>query len=206
MKIFKHLIGCDACGCGSLIGSVVASAVWWDKNYKIKGLNDSKKLSFKQREEIFKRIENLKITFAIGQASVVEIEELNIYNAERLAMKRAIDKVIEKKGIPDCVLIDGKGHIEKLQAPQKWIVKGDAKISAIMAASVVAKVLRDRYVKSLVDKNPEYEVYGWETNIGYGTKAHLEAIRKYGITPYHRKTFEPIKSWLKQGVIKDVGR
>jgi ribonuclease HII len=206
MRIFKIVIGCDACGCGSLIDSVVASAVWWDKNYNIKGLNDSKKLSFKQREEVFKRIENLKITFAIGCASATEIEELNIYNAERLAMKRAIDKVIEKKGIPDCVLIDGKGHIEKLQASQKWIVKGDAKISAIMVASVVAKVLRDRYIKKVIVENPQYEVYKWSTNIGYGTKQHLEAIKKYGITPLHRRTFEPIKSWLQKGVINGVER
>jgi len=206
MKIFKHIIGCDACGCGSLVASVVAGAIWWDKKYNIEGLNDSKKLNFKQREEVFKQIEDLKITFAIGHASVEEIEELNIYYAERLAMKRAIDKVIERKGIPDKVLIDGKGHIEKLQASQRWIVKGDTKISAIMAASVIAKVLRDRYIKKLVGENPKYKVYRWGTNIGYGTKQHLEAIKKYGLTPYHRKTFEPIKSWLKQGVINDIER
>jgi len=202
----KIIIGVDEVGVGSLIGPVVAGAVYWNKKYNIDGLNDSKKLNLIQREKVFTQIENLGITFVTASATVEEIEQLNVYYATRLAMKRAIDKVIEKKGIPDCVLIDGKGRIEKLQASQKWIVKGDAKISAIMAASVIAKVLRDRYIKKLVVENPKYEVYKWNTNIGYGTKQHLEAIRKYGLTPFHRKTFQPIKQWLKEGVINDIGK
>lgn len=201
----KIVIGVDEVGRGSLAGPVVAGAVVW-KGLDIKGLNDSKQLSLKQREEVFQRCEDCDLIYATGSADVREIEELNILCATRLAMQRAINLVIYKRGIvPDIVLIDGKPFTNGypcIGPDQRWIVKGDTIVPAIMAASVIAKVIRDRYMKSLVDEFPKYEVYGWRTNVGYGTKQHIEAIKKYGITPFHRKTFQPIKRLLKEGVIK----
>ena len=125
----------------------------------------------------------------------------------RIIEKRAINSVVDKVEIlPEIALIDGKafknGYLQNIGTGQKWIVKGDTIVPAIMAASVVAKVLRDRYIKSLVVEFPECEVYGWRTNVGYGTKQHFKAIKKYGITPFHRKTFQPIKRWLEKGIIK----
>jgi len=204
VEVPSIFFGVDEVGVGCLAGPVVAGAVVWQNSYawNIVGLNDSKKLTLKQREKVFQQCKELNIVFATGSADVNEIEKLNIYHATRLAMKRAIDLVIPRRPtIPSIGLIDGKGYIEGLEIEQKWIVKGDEKEPAIMMASIVAKVLRDRYIKSLVDQFPEYEVYGWRTNIGYGTKKHLEAIKKYGLTPFHRKTFQPIKQWLEEGII-----
>lgn len=201
----KIVIGVDEVGRGSLAGPVVAAAVVW-KGLDIEGLNDSKQLSLKQREEVFQRCKDRTLIYAIGSADVNEIEERNILYATRLAMERAVDSVIHKINVvPDIALIDGKpftnGYLQNISIGQRWIVKGDTIVPAIMAASVIAKVLRDKLMKGLVDQFPEYEVYGWKTNVGYGTKQHIEAIKKYGITLFHRKTFQPIKRWLKEGVI-----
>lgn len=202
----KVIIGCDEVGRGSLAGPVVAAAVVWE-GLDIKGLNDSKKLSLKQREEVFGQCVNYGFVYATGSADVKEIEDHNILCATRLAMERAINLVVNKvEVLPDIALIDGKvcsnGYLQNIRTGQKWIVKGDTKEPAIMAASVVAKVLRDIYMKKLVAEFPECEVYGWRTNVGYGTKQHFKAIKKYGITPFHRKTFQPIKRWLEKGIIK----
>jgi len=207
----SSVIGCDEVGRGCLIESVVAGAVLWEPHYSFEGLNDSKKLTLKQREELYQSFVNSNLVFATGSANIQEIDERNIFYATRLAIQRAIFEVLSKlqtagKTISNTVLIDGKLFNRKqlLDIPlrcQIWVPKGDEKVPAIMAASIVAKVLRDRYIKSLVDQFPEYEKYGWRTNIGYGTKKHVEAIKKYGITPLHRKTFDPIKTWLKEGII-----
>lgn len=202
----KIVIGVDEVGRGCIAGLVVAAAVVWE-GLDIKGLNDSKKLSLKQREEVFGQCVNYGFVYATGSANVKEIEDRNILCATRLAMERAINLVVDKvEVLPDIVLIDGKacsnGYLQNIRIGQRWIVKGDTKEPAIMAASVVAKVLRDIYMKKLVNEFPECEVYGWRTNVGYGTKQHLKAIKKYGITPFHRKTFQPIKGWLEKGIIK----
>jgi len=211
----SSVIGVDECGRGSLISSVVAGAVLWRPYYFFEGLNDSKQLNLKQREKLYQEFEESNLLFAIGSANIKEIEEENILYATRLAMEGAINLVIKKSigpmliaiTSPPSVLIDGKFCknvcIRNDDIKQKWIVKGDTKEPSIMAASIVAKVLRDRSIKKLVDKFPEYEKYGWKTNVGYGTKEHLEAIKKYGITPLHRKTFDPIKTWLAEGIIKE---
>lgn len=201
----KIVIGVDEVGRGSLAGPVVAGAVVW-KGLDIEGLNDSKQLNLKQREEVFQQCLGRSLIYATGSADVNEIEERNILYATRLAMERAVNLVIDKvRVVPDITLIDGKpftkGYLQNIGTGQGWIVKGDTIVPAIMAASIFAKVLRDRYMKSLLNQFPEYEVYGWRTNVGYGTKQHIEAIKKYGITPFHRKTFQPIKRWLKEGVI-----
>jgi len=208
----NSVIGCDEVGRGCLAGPVVAGAVLWESYPSFDGLNDSKKLTLKQREDLFQKFKDFGLVFATGSANIQEIDEKNILNVTRLAMQRAIFEVLPKlqtagKTISDTVLIDGKLYNQKqlLNIPfehQIWIIKGDEKEPSIMAASVIAKVLRDRYIKSLVDQFPEYEKYGWKTNVGYGTKKHIEAIRKYGITPFHRKTFDPIKTWLEEGIIK----
>lgn len=199
----KIVIGVDEVGRGCLAGPVVAAAVVWE-GLDIKGLNDSKKLSLKQREEVFQQCLEGDLVYATGWGDVREIGERNILRATLFAMERAINSVVDKvKVLPEIALIDGKaGYLQNIRIGQRWIVKGDTIVPAIMAASVVAKVLRDTYMKKLVVEFPEYEVYGWRTNVGYGTKQHLRAIKKYGITPFHRKTFQPIKRWLEKGIIK----
>ena len=201
----KVIIGVDEVGRGCIAGPVIAAAVVWE-GLDIKGLNDSKQLSLKQRKEVFQQCLEHNLVFATGWSDVKEIEERNILYATRLAMERAINSVVDKvKVLPEIALIDGKayknGYLQNIPTGQRWIVKGDTIVPAIMAASVIAKVLRDKYMRSLVVGIPEYEVYGWKTNVGYGTKQHFEAIKKYGITPFHRKTFQPIKGWLKEEVI-----
>lgn len=207
------VIGVDEVGRGCLAGPVVAGAILWKSYPSFDGLNDSKKLTLKQREDLFQKFKDFGLIFATGSVDINEIEERNILCATRLAMERAVFEVLERIKTkylsfpnPDIVLIDGKaypnGYLQNIPLDQKWIIKGDTKEPSIMAASVIAKVLRDRYIKSLVDQFPEYEKYGWRTNVGYGTKKHFKAIKKYGLTPFHRKTFEPIKMWLKEGIIK----
>jgi ribonuclease HII len=181
----KILAGVDVVGRGSLIGPVYAAAVILNKTINKKSLKDSKSLSRLKREELYFYIKKNSI-WAIGQASVKEIEKKNILHASLLAMKRAIIKLKKK---PSLVLIDGNKLPELKNYKLKYVIKGDQSIPSISAASIIAKVSRDRFITKLSKK---INNYGWDTNSGYGTKEHLRAIKKFGITEYHRKTFSPI--------------
>ena len=179
--------GVDEVGRGSLIGPVYAAAVILNKSINVKILKDSKSLSKNKREKLFIYIKKNSI-WALGQASVKEIEKINILYASLLAMKRAIIKLKKK---PSLVLIDGNKLPNLENYNLKNVIKGDQKIPSISAASIIAKVSRDKFITSLSKK---FKNYGWDTNSGYGTKEHLRAIKKYGITKHHRKTFSPIKN------------
>tara|TARA_B110000008_G_scaffold59956_1_gene59480 strand:+ start:382 stop:945 length:564 start_codon:yes stop_codon:yes gene_type:complete len=179
--------GVDEVGRGSLIGPVYAAAVILNKSINVKILKDSKSLSKNKREKLFIYIKKNSI-WAVGQASVKEIEKINILYASLLAMKRAIIKLKKK---PSLVLIDGNKLPNLENYNLKNVIKGDQKIPSISAASIIAKVSRDKFITSLSKK---FKNYGWDTNSGYGTKEHLRAIKKYGITKHHRKTFSPIKN------------
>jgi ribonuclease HII len=181
----KVLAGVDEVGRGSLIGPVYAAAVILNKSINTKILKDSKSLSKNKRKEISTYIKKNSI-WAIGQASVREIEKINILQASLLAMKRAIIKLKKK---PSLVLIDGNKLPNIKNYNLKYIIKGDQKIPSISAASIIAKVSRDKFVTTL-SKN--FKNYRWDTNSGYGTKEHIKAIKKFGVTKYHRKTFAPI--------------
>ena len=181
----KVLAGVDEVGRGSLIGPVYAAAVILNKSINTKILKDSKSLSKNKRKEISTYIKKNSI-WAIGQASVREIEKINIMQASLLAMKRAIIKLKKK---PSLVLIDGNKLPNIKNYNLKYIIKGDQKIPSISAASIIAKVSRDKFVTTL-SKN--FKNYRWDTNSGYGTKEHIKAIKKFGVTKYHRKTFAPI--------------
>jgi len=185
----KILAGVDEVGRGSLIGPVYAAAVILNKSINKEILKDSKSLTKDKRDKLDKYIKENSI-WAIGQASTKEIEKINILNASLLAMKRAILKLSNK---PSLVLIDGN-RLPKLKNYRlKFVIKGDQKIPSISAASIIAKVSRDKYIKKLSN---QFNNYGWDTNSGYGTKQHLNAIRKFGITKHHRKTFSPISDLL----------
>jgi len=181
----KILAGVDEVGRGSLIGPVYAAAVILNKSINKKLLKDSKSISKIKREELYLYIKKNSI-WALGQASIKEIEKLNILQASLLAMKRAIIKLKKK---PSLVLIDGNKLPDLKNYKLEYVIKGDQKIPSISAASVIAKVSRDRFITKL---SKQFSNYGWDTNSGYGTKEHLRAIKKFGITEYHRKTFSPI--------------
>ena len=179
--------GVDEVGRGSLIGPVYAAAIILNKSINNKILKDSKTISRKKREELCAYIKKNSV-WAIGQASVKEIEKINILQASLLAMKRAIIKLPKK---PYLVLIDGNKLPNLKNYKLRFVIKGDQKIPSISAASIIAKVSRDRYITNLSRK---FQNYGWERNFGYGTKEHLKSIKKHGITKYHRKTFSPISA------------
>ena len=181
----KIIAGVDEVGRGSLIGPVYAAAVILKKSINKKLLKDSKSLTKTKRENLFKYIKKNSI-WAIGKASLQEIEKNNILNASLLAMKRAIIKLKRK---PQVILIDGNKLPEIKNYKLKCIIKGDQKIPSISAASIIAKVTRDKIITKL-GKN--FKDYCWNKNSGYGTREHLKAIKKFGITKHHRKTFSPI--------------
>ena len=185
----KILAGVDEVGRGSLIGPVYAAAVILNKSISKKLLKDSKSLTKDKREKLNKYIKKNSI-WAIGRASIKEIEKMNILNASLLAMKRAILKLNKK---PSLVLIDGNKLPDLKNYKLKYIVKGDQKIPSISAASIIAKVSRDKFITKL---SKQFNNYGWDRNSGYGTREHLIAIKKLGITKYHRKTFMPISDFL----------
>ena len=185
----KIIAGVDEVGRGSLVGPVYAAAVILKRSINTKLLKDSKSLSSSKRKVIFEHIKK-NSTWAIGKASLKEIEKLNILNASLLAMKRAINKLKKKPGL---ILIDGNKAPSMDKYKIKSIIKGDQKIPEISAASIIAKVTRDRLIKKLSKK---YKKYSWHKNAGYGTNEHLKAIKKYGLTKYHRKTFSPIHNIL----------
>ena len=184
-NLMKLIAGVDEVGRGSLIGPVYASAVILKKSINPKLLKDSKSLSKKEREFLYTYIKK-NSTWSIGKASVKEIEKLNILQASLLAMKRAIKKLKKK---PTHVLIDGNKTPELENYNLKSVIKGDKKIPSISAASIIAKVSRDKFITTLSKKNKGYD---WDKNFGYGTKQHLKALKKLGITKHHRKTFSPI--------------
>ena len=190
-KNIKLVAGIDEAGRGPLAGPVVAAAVIFDNRIKIKGVNDSKKISAKRREELFEKIKNKALSYSIGIVDEKLIDEINILNATLKAMKQAADKLNPK---PDLILIDGnKTFYSKI--PTKPIVKGDSKSFSIAAASILAKVTRDRIMTDASENHPEYL---WYKNKGYGTKQHIDAIKKFGYTEYHRKTF--LKKILNESI------
>ncbi len=181
-KGYKLIAGVDEAGRGPLCGPVVAAAVILPENYKIEGVNDSKKLSEKKREMLYDKIINEAVAVGVGISDVDVIEEVNILNATKMAMKEAISKLSVK---PDFVLIDGNQMID-INIEASTVVSGDAKSESIAAASIIAKVTRDRM---LYDYDKVYPEYGFAKHKGYGTKAHIAAIKEYGLTPIHRPSF-----------------
>jgi ribonuclease HII len=175
--------GVDEAGRGCLCGAVVAAAVILPKDFQNQTLNDSKQLTHKQRQALREIIEKEAIGYGVGFVSNEEIDQINILNASFLAMTRAIEKI--KKPI-ELLLIDGNRFRSQLTIPYKCIVKGDAKYSSIAAASILAKTYRDEYMETLAKEYPEYN---WQKNKGYPTKEHRQAIKQFGVTPHHRKTF-----------------
>ncbi len=175
--------GCDEAGRGCLAGSVFAAAVIFPKNYTNKWLNDSKQLTEKQRYALRTQIETDALAWAVGVVSPEEIDNINILNASFLAMHRALDALTIR---PEAVIVDGNRFKPYNHLPFKTIVKGDGKYLSIAAASVLAKTYRDDYMNDLATLYPQYD---WKSNKGYPTVKHREAIKKHGITPYHRKSF-----------------
>ena len=184
----KLIGGIDEVGRGPLVGPVVAACVILPLNYELPGLNDSKKLTEKRREEFYKILMQDAISIGIGIIDEKIIDEVNIYEATKLAMKDAINNCQIK---PEHVLIDAMKL--DIDIPSTSIIKGDAKSLSIAAASVIAKVTRDHM---LIELDKTYPIYDFKHNKGYPTKKHVEAIYKYGITPFHRKTFSPVKEYL----------
>ncbi len=182
--------GVDEVGRGCLAGPVVSAAVVLKKGINLNFLKDSKKIRFDKREEISEHIKNNSY-FSIGIASVEEILNLNILQASLLSMKRAIKKLTVK---PSLTLIDGNFAPKGLKN-YKTIINGDEKIKVISAASIVAKVYRDKFMIKLSER---FSNYAWERNFGYGTKAHLEGLKKFGVTAHHRKGFKPVHKILSR--------
>ena len=188
----KNIItaGVDEVGRGCLAGPVVSAAVILKGSIDLTVLKDSKKISFNKREKISEHIKNNSY-YSIGIASVNEILSLNILNASLLSMKRAIEQLTVKPGL---TLIDGNFAPEGLKN-YKTIINGDEKVKVISAASIIAKVYRDNFMIKL---SKEFSNYAWERNFGYGTKAHLEGLKKYGVTSHHRKSFKPVHKMLSR--------
>lgn len=185
--------GVDEVGRGPLIGSVVAACVVLPKDFVLEGLTDSKKLSEKKRELFYDIIKEKAIAIGIGIVDEKKIDEVNIYEATKIAMKEAIENTNIKL---EHVLIDAMPL--DINIPTTSIIKGDAKSISIAAASVIAKVTRDRM---MYDLDKEYPMYDLKSNKGYGTKKHIEAIEKYGITKHHRLTFKPV-TYYKDKILK----
>ena len=175
--------GCDEAGRGCLAGSVYAAAVILPAGYQNELLNDSKQLTEKKRYQLREMIERDAIAWAVGIVTPEEIDRINILNASILAMHRALDQL---KVRPEAIIVDGNRFKKYNDLPHTTIVKGDGKYLSIAAASILAKTYRDDYMNRLAEEYPQYD---WRSNKGYPTKKHREAIRQYGITPFHRKTF-----------------
>ena len=175
--------GCDEAGRGCLAGPVVAAAVILPEGFRNELLNDSKQLTEKQREELRPLIEREATAWAVALVDNEEIDRVNILKASILAMHRALDALEVR---PEYILVDGNHFLPYGETPYACIVKGDGKYMSIAAASILAKTHRDEFMRQI---DREYPQYGWTKNMGYPTKEHIEAIRKYGFTPYHRKSF-----------------
>ena len=175
--------GCDEAGRGCLAGSVYAAAVILPENYQSDLLNDSKQLTEKKRYQLREIIERDAVAWAVGVVTSEEIDKINILNASILAMHRALDQL---KVRPEAIIVDGNRFKKYKDLPHTTIVKGDGKYLAIAAASILAKTYRDDYMNCLAKEYPQYD---WLSNKGYPTKKHREAIKQFGITPYHRKSY-----------------
>jgi len=194
----QNVIGIDEVGRGPLAGPIISCAlIFFDTSINQKNLffiDDSKKLTLKKKRLAMKKIvdlkKNKKINFKLGMASVKEIDEHNILEATKISMRRAVKKL---KLSPTQLIIDGNIDLELNDFPSKGIVNGDQKSFSIAAASIIAKIHRDRYMQFLSFQYPHYD---WSSNAGYGTKKHIEQIYKKGITIHHRKSFQPIKSLI----------
>lgn len=189
--------GIDEAGRGPLAGPVIASCVLLDRSKYPQKINDSKKLTEKTRENIFEELLELEdknlFKFGVGIVNPETIDKINIRNATKLAMKTAYESLVDKYNFNvDTVLVDGN-FVPEINTRAEYIIKGDAKSLSIAAASIIAKVTRDRMMLDLAEKYPEYY---WQNNKGYGTKQHIEAINKYGITEHHRKSFIHIQQSL----------
>jgi len=193
-KGITYIAGIDEAGRGPLAGPVVAAAVILKKGAKLSYVDDSKKLTEKQREKALAEIKKHALAIGIGISSVEEIDRINIYRAAREAMRSAISQLKIK---PEYLLIDAM-PIE-IDIPSSSIIKGDQKSISIAAASIVAKTTRDMY---MIEMDKVFPKYNFKQHKGYGTKEHLELIKKYGYTPIHRKTYEPIKSMIKEELEK----
>ena len=181
--IGKIEAGCDEAGRGCLAGSVYAAAVILPDDYQNELLNDSKQLTEKRRYQLREIIEHDAIAWAVGIVTPEEIDKINILNASILAMHRALDQL---KVRPEAIIVDGNRFKPYNNIPHTTIVKGDGKYLSIAAASILAKTYRDDYMNRLAEEYPQYD---WRSNKGYPTKKHRDAIRQYGITPYHRKSY-----------------
>ncbi len=175
--------GCDEAGRGCLAGSVYAAAVILPPDYQNEALNDSKQLTEKRRYALREQIERDAVAWAVGVVTPEEIDEINILNASILAMHRALDVL---KVRPEAVIVDGNRFKPYRDLPSTTIVKGDGKYLSIAAASILAKTYRDDYMNGLAEQFPQYD---WKSNKGYPTRKHRDAIRKFGITPFHRKSY-----------------
>lgn len=182
-KGFKYVCGVDEAGRGPLAGPVFAAAVILPEDLEIEGLNDSKKISEKKREQLFEIIKEKAVAYSVAFATVEEIEQFNILEATYLAMNRAIEGLNTPA---DYALIDGNRVPRNIKIPCETVIKGDAKSCSISAASILAKVSRDRLLLEYDEQYPEYE---FKKHKGYGTAAHYEAVKKYGLCPVHRPSF-----------------
>ena len=182
-KGYKYICGVDEAGRGPLAGPVCAAAVILPENARIPGLNDSKKLTEKRREELFEIIKKEAVAFSVAYGTLEEIEKYNILEATFLAMNRAIDGLSVRA---DYALIDGNRVPKGIKIPCETVIKGDSKSASIAAASILAKVTRDRL---LLEYDKKYPVYNFKKHKGYGTKEHYEAIRTYGVCEIHRLSF-----------------
>ena len=188
-KGIEYIAGIDEAGRGPLAGPVVVASVIMPKDSMIEGVNDSKKVSEKKREKLYEEITNTAIAWGVGIIDQREIDEINILNATKKGLTNSL-KELEIK--PDLILVDALTNIDTLGIPYRSIIKGDAKSYSIAAASIIAKVTRDRIMRQWDELYPEY---GFEKHKGYGTKMHIDAIKEYGPCPLHRKSF--IKNFIK---------
>lgn len=190
-KGFSTICGIDEAGRGPLAGPVMAACVIFHKRQALANITDSKALSSRSREELFEQIITTShISYSIGVSSVDEIDRLNILNATFLAMKRALKDLSVR---PDALLIDGNMGLKDIAIYQKTVVKGDTRSFSIAAASIIAKVTRDRWI---IEKSQEYPEYEFEQHKGYGTRKHMELLKKIGPCPLHRRSFAPVKDML----------
>ena len=179
----KYICGIDEAGRGPLAGPVVVASVIMPRDSIIEGVNDSKKVSEKKREELYEIITNEAISYSVGIIDEKEIDEINILNATKKGLTKSLQELEVK---PDLILVDALEKIDTLKIPYLSIIKGDAKAYSIAAASIIAKVTRDRIMRMYDEVYPQY---GFIKHKGYGTKEHMEAIKKFGPSPIHRKTF-----------------
>lgn len=189
--VSKNEVGLDESGRGTLFGRVYAGAVIWPDNLECDLINDSKKLNRKKREAALEWIKDNITHWSYGYADVSEIDNINILNASQLAMQRAVENL---QVLPDNLIIDGnrwtQREIKGKEIPFQCIVKGDSKVYSIAAASIIAKEYHDKHIREVCTQEMQ-EKYGLLNNMGYSTKQHMEAIKKYGITEHHRKSFSP---------------